>query len=88
MRTSLNDIKQTEQYLQGQLTAEDALVVEAKLLTNPLFKLNILAQKKLYQLVKFYHYKKLKKEASATSQKLFNDSDKEDFQKEITKIFN
>ena len=88
MRTSLNEIKQTEQFLQGQLTTEDTLLFEAKLLTNPLFKLNMLAQKKVYQLVKLYQRKKIKTEVETASKHVFSDPEKTAFQSTIHNLFN
>ena len=88
MRTSLNEIKQTEQYLQGQLVTEDALVFEARLLTSPLLRLNMLAQNKVYQLVKLYHRKKVKAEVQIVSEQLFNNPEKKDFQAMVFNLFN
>jgi len=87
MRTSLNDVRQTEQYLNGQLTPEEVLVFEAKLLTNPILKLNMLFQKKVYLIVAMYHRKKLKEEAEVVHQRLFNDTNKKDFQQNIYSLF-
>lgn len=88
MRTSLNEIKQTEEYLHRQLITEEALVFEARLLTNPLLRLNVLAQKKVYQLIKQYWRKKLKREAEQLSERLFSDSGKREFQSTIKNLFN
>lgn len=88
MRTSLNDIKKAEQYLHTQLAPEEALLFEARLLTNPLLKLNLLFLKKVYSIVALYHRKKLKEEAEAVHQRLFNNPDKAAFRKEIYNLFN
>ena len=88
MRTSLNEVKQTEQYLHGQLSTADALVFEAKLLTTPLFRLNMLAQKKAYQLVKLYHRKKMKAKVEQLSEQIFNNPEKKEFQLITYNLFN
>ena len=84
----MNDIKQAEQYLHKELAPEEALLFEARLLTNPFLKLNLLFQKKVYSIVGLYHRKKLREEAEAAHQRLFNNPDKAAFRKEIYNLFN
>lgn len=87
MRTSLNDIRQTERYLQGQLSPEDRLVFEARLMLSPFLRTNLFFQKKVYELVKFYHRKKLKEEIDTVQHSLFNDPEKVVFQQTVYRIF-
>lgn len=87
MRTSLTEIRQTEAYLQGQLTPQDKLFFEARLLTNPLLRLNLQLQKKVYALLQIYHRKKLKEEIGAVHQQLFENTAKTAFQQEISQLF-
>jgi len=88
MRTSLNDIRLTEQYLLKQLSPEDALLFKAKLLINPVLRLNMLFQKKVYLLVAMYHRKKLKEETQTVHQRIFEDPAKKVFQQNIYNLFN
>jgi hypothetical protein len=87
MRTSLTDIKQAEAWLQGQLATPEALLFEARQLTNPLLRLNVALQQQAVKLVSLYHHKKLKEEVEAVHQKLFSNPQKAAFQKEITQLF-
>ena len=87
MRTSLNEIKEIEKFLHHQLDAEESLVFEARLLTNPMLKLNTYLQQKIGQLLLIYHRKKLKEEAETVHQRLFSDPEKADFQQTIMELF-
>lgn len=87
MRTSLTEIEQTEKFLSGKMVPEDALVFEAKMLSNPLLKMNVFFQQKVYSLVRLYHRKKLKEEAEKAHQHLFHHPDKKEFQETIFQLF-
>lgn len=87
MRTSLAEIQQTEKYLLGEMDPGDALVFEARMLSNPLLKMNVFFQKKAYAVLRAYHRKKLKEEAEAIHQLLFNDPAKKDFREKIFQCF-
>jgi hypothetical protein len=87
MRTSLNEIRQIEKALQSELTPEDALVFEAKSLINPSLRINIFWQKRIYELLRYYHRKKLKERAEQIHQKIFSDPSKSSFRKNILQLF-
>ena len=52
MRTSLNNIKQTEDYLSGQMSAGDSLLFKAKMLIDPSLRLSVVMQQKTYLLIR------------------------------------
>jgi hypothetical protein len=87
MRTSLTDIRLTEQYLKQQMSAEDKLLFEAQMLTSPMLKLNVAMQRKAYRIVQLFHRAQLKKQTEAIHQRLFSDPDKKDFQQSILQLF-
>jgi hypothetical protein len=87
MRTSLTEIQQTEKYLLGEMHPEDALVFEARILSNPLLKMNVFFQKKVHAVLRAYHRKKLKEEAESIHQQLFSDPGKNDFREMIFHCF-
>lgn len=87
MRTSLAEIQQTEKYLLGEMDPGDALVFEARMLSNPLLKMNVFFQKKVHAVLRVYHRKKLKEEAEAIHQQLFNDPVKKEFREKIFQCF-
>jgi hypothetical protein len=87
MRTSLNEIRDAEKYLFKQLNTEDSLLFEAKMVINPLLRLNVSIQKKVYSLLKMYHRKKLREEFEIIHDKLFNHPDKRAFQESVHQLF-
>jgi hypothetical protein len=88
MRASLNEIREIEHFLSGQHKTEDALVFEARLLTNPVLRLNTAIQQKIYTIVKAFHRKKLKQELRVIHADLFSNPKKTEFQKEVLHYFN
>jgi len=87
MRTSLNDLRQTENYLHGALSPEESLVFEAHLLKDPVLRLNVYVQQKVYTLLRLYHRKKVKEELEEVHQRIFRDPAKADLQQEIAQLF-
>ena len=87
MRTSLNEIQKIERYLQKKLNPGESLLFEARILTNPILRLQATLQRKVYALVKLHHHKKLKDELEEIHQNLFSDPDKKEFQKTIFQLF-
>ena len=87
MRTSLNEIQQTETYLQGNMTAGDRLVFEARMLLNPALHTNVLLQKQVYTIVWAYSRKQLKAELEAVHHKVFREPAYQSFRKKVHNIF-
>lgn len=87
MRTSLNEIRQIEKSLQGELAPENKLVFEARALVNSSLLINIFWQKRIYELLKYYHRKKLKEKAEQIHQRVFSDPSKVSFRKNILQLF-
>ncbi len=88
MRTSLSDIQQTEQYLNGELSAADACVFEARLLTDPSLTSNMNLLKRVYRLLSLFHRKKVKQDVVAAEQRLFTSDEHTDFRNNILSLFN
>ena len=88
MRTSLNEIRETENYLNKKSNSLDSLVFEARLLTNPQLRMNLFLQKKVYFIIKMFHRKQIKQEFEQISDRLFTDPAKEEFQQKILHLFN
>lgn len=87
MTTSLNEITQAEDFLQGNLKPEDSLVFRARLLVSPLFRKNFLAQQKTYSLIRLYGRRKLKSEIESIQEKFFNDPDNTFYRQKIEQLF-
>ncbi len=87
MRTSLIEIQETEKYLLKEMDTPDRLVFEARILSNPLLRINLFFQQKVYSVVELYHRKKLKEEAEIIHRRLFDDPAKKEFQETIFQFF-
>lgn len=87
MRTSLTEIRQAEQYLGAQMSAEDRLLFEARILTSPALKINVAIQQKVRRIIALFHRAQLKQEAEVVHQQLFSDPHKKDFQQSIHQLF-
>lgn len=87
MMTSLNNLIVIERYLQGELPQADRLVFEAQMLVQPALRTDFRFQRKVHELIRMYHRKKLKEELETVYQRLFNDPQKRNFRKKIGQIF-
>jgi hypothetical protein len=88
MRTSLNEIKLIESYLQGRLCDEDREQVEKRLAADYAFRINIFLQRKVHQLLNLYHNEKLKMEISSFHDQLMKDPCKRSYSDKIRQLFN
>ena len=87
MKTSWNEIRQADDFLQGCMPPQERLIIEAKLILNPAFRASVHLQKQFHSLIKKYGRKKLKAETEFIHQKLFTDPDRKIFQDEIHQLF-
>ena len=87
MRTSLTDIHQTELYLHRRMENGDALVYEARLLTDPVLKMNTRFQQQVYKLLRLFHLKTVKNEVMEVQQQLFAADEHTAFRREIESLF-
>jgi hypothetical protein len=87
MKTSWKEIAEAEKYIFSKMNAEDLSSYKARLLVNPMLRLNLFYQEKVYVLVRFYHRKKLKEAAESIHHRLFNDPVKATFQQNIYQFF-
>jgi hypothetical protein len=87
MRTSLNEIKQTDDFLSGKLSPEDSVLFKARLLINPVLRLNVSLHRKTLTLVRFYGRKKLRAEIETVHNKIFQDPGRSSYHDMISKLF-
>lgn len=88
MRTSLNEIKKTEQYLLKENPPEEALLFEAQMILDPRLKEKAEWQQKTYQLVRAYGRLQLRAEIEAVHQQLFTKPAYKSFRQKIRSFFN
>ena len=87
MKTSWNDIKIAEDYVEGRMDRNTRISFESHLALNPLLSTDLRFLKKTYQLVKMYHRKKMKEELDALHKRIFSDPNKIAFRQNIFQIF-
>lgn len=83
----MNDIRQTEAYLDETQAPDEKLVFEARLITQPLLRLNMFFQQKIYRVVRVYHRRQQKEKMESVHRELFSDPAKKEFQQNIRQLF-
>jgi len=87
MRTSLNNIAQTEAYLLKRVNPANSLLFEAKMLLDRDLQTRVSQQQQVYTLVQQYGRKQVKAEIEAVHQQLFNQPEHLSFRQKIARIF-
>lgn len=87
MRISLNEIKKIEDHLQGDLPAEEDILVEVRALIDPTFATNLAAQQDSYQIIRAYGRKQLRQEIENIHQQLFSEEQHYSFRRMIFSLF-
>jgi hypothetical protein len=87
MRTSLNELKQAEDFLSGNMEPEEQVVFRAKLLIDPSLRVNVASQHKVYGLVRQYGRKKIREEIESVHQSLFREPSHKTFREKIYSLF-
>lgn len=85
MMTSLNEIREIDDSLLGNMPADEALIFEARAIIDPQLQENIAAQKKMYTLVRTYGRMKMRKQLDLLHQNLLDESTT--FRRTILEIF-
>jgi hypothetical protein len=88
MRTSLNNVKETEDFLSGALPSEDTLFFKARLLLDPVTRMNLSFQRKAYGVIRLYGRRKLKAEIETVHENIFSDLIHAVYRREIDQLFN
>jgi hypothetical protein len=84
MRTSLAEIKQTEDFLTGNMEAGESVIFRSQVLLSPRLRLNLFLQEKLYRLVFRSGRRQLREEIGRIDHRLFSDGA---FREPIEQIF-
>lgn len=83
----MNETQQLDAYLTGDMSPENKLLMEARLLVNDRLKEQLLWQEKTYTLIKECGRRQLKRELEKVHQRLFSENRFESFRKQIESIF-
>ena len=70
MRTSLNNIKNIEDYILGKMLPGDSLVFQANMLLNTELNYDAQHQKNTYAIIRQYSRQKIKEEIAAVQKSL------------------
>jgi hypothetical protein len=87
MRTSLNEIKNIELYLHGNISVDDKRAFEARMQHNQPFSINVFLQRKLYRLLPFYKRRRIKEQAEQLHHRLFHHPEHSAFRESIFQLF-
>ena len=87
MKTSWNDTRRIERYLDNELSEEEKILFEAQLVLEPHFKLHVRLQKQIHALIKLYGRRKMKAEIGKIHHKLFQNPEHVIFQQRIQQLF-
>ncbi|HTJ47814.1 MAG TPA: hypothetical protein VL443_00060 [Cyclobacteriaceae bacterium] len=84
MRTSLNKIKETEDFILNAMKPDDALLFRARLILDPVLRMQLALQRKVYALIRLYGRRNLKSEIISVQENIFNTTE---FREEIDQLF-
>jgi hypothetical protein len=87
MRTSLNEIKEIDNYLLGQTDPAEKFVFDVKLLLSDELAEKVQLQRKVYALIALYGRENLRKEIEMVHRKLFHKPEYRSFRKRVLNIF-
>jgi hypothetical protein len=87
MRTSLNNTNQIEDFLSGHMSQKDSFLFKAKMLIDPVLRMNVGMQRKTYSLIRLYGRKQLISEIEIVHQRIFQDPEKKNFCRGIEQLF-
>ncbi|MBL4676634.1 MAG: hypothetical protein JKY70_10585 [Mucilaginibacter sp.] len=87
MRTSLNNIKLTDDHVNGLLPTGDALVFEARLILNPALQDEVILHKQTLALVQQYGRDMLRKDIESIHTQLFSQPQHRSFKDSILRFF-
>lgn len=88
MRTSLNEIRSIERYLQGSLSVDEKKALEQRLHHDETFRMHVFLQQKIYRLLSFYKRRQIKEQAEKVHMRLFQSAEHTAFRESIIQLFN
>jgi len=87
MKTSIAEIIRTEKFIVGELSNDEELLFEAKLLIDKDLRRNVSLQRLVHRLVRLYHRRKMKADIGRVHDKLFLNPAKVGFRRSVLKHF-
>jgi len=87
MRTSLNNIKETDDHVLGLSAPQDDLLFEAKMILNPELRLDVAWHRQTLNLVQQYGRNQLRAEIHAVHNQLFTQPQHQSFRQTVLRFF-
>lgn len=87
MRTSLNNIKHIEEFLEGTMSLEDSLLFHAKMIVSPALRREVRIQKQAYSVIRLYGRKLVRQQIQDVHQEIFNDSSDHPMKHQVSTLF-
>jgi hypothetical protein len=87
MKTSLNELRNIEAYVLKEMSPQEQVLFEARMLLQPELHKNVAFQKQTYNLIRNYSRNKLKAEIEAAHQQLFSQPKYNRFREYIASLF-
>jgi hypothetical protein len=87
MRTSLNSTQETEHYLNGQLSTEDRLIYQARLIVEEGLEEQTRWQKKTYAIVHAYGRMQFRNQLTKIHEQLMTEPQHHNFRNKILHFF-
>ncbi|WP_207512729.1 hypothetical protein [Longitalea luteola] len=87
MRTSLNEIKQLDDYLLKYAGEADRGLFEARLILQPALREALIWQQKTHAIIRQYSRRQLKAEIESVHQQLFTEPEHISFRRKILNLF-
>jgi hypothetical protein len=87
MRTSLNEIRNIEQYSKGNLSPDNKTALKKRLRCDEAFRLQVFLQQKIYRLLPFYKRRRIKEQAEQLHHRLFHTAEHAAFRESIFQLF-
>ena len=84
---TLRETKEIDRYLLGKMSIASSLLFEARLIIDPMLKLRVEWQQRLYSVIKSSGRRQMKSEVVRLHNQLFNDPDKREFQTNVFQLF-
>jgi hypothetical protein len=87
MKTSWNEIRRIEKYLKGRMPLADRQAFESMMSVNPVLRLNVELQAKVYSMLALYNRAKIRAEVQRVHEKIFSDASRKTFTENILQLF-
>lgn len=87
MKTSLNELKQIDDYIMHKMNAEEVCLFQARLILQAELKEQLFWQQRSYEIIRQYGRRQLKLEIEQLHDKIFQSTEYEGFRNKVLRLF-